>query len=544
MQVSPQDLVRNYEVVTFREGPSGYAVLTPRAGNDLLDVPAQQSLFEVREPTSPTFSSPTSNGNGHLATDAVTLATVRSGNSGPDVRELGSSSPSPFTGWMRQEYNQRLRGLQGLQVYDEMRKSDSTVRSSLRAVKSTVLGARWYMEPGKADYDRPATARDKMIARFVWSNFHCMSITWPQLLVESLLCQDFGYMMFEKVWAEPSDPISQERWARGKLVWKKLAPRHPMDVIQWNFDRNGGPVSVVMYNDEPNAARDGRFEVEIDIDKLLVFTYDREGGDIAGTSILRSAYKHWYYKDQMYKIDAIQKERHAIGIPVIILPMGFNQNDKALAEEIGRNLRTNERAHVVLPPGWVINMLKLEGQPVKPLESIEHHDKLILRNILAEFMQGTGSRDVDQDMFLKAMRHVAEIHSATFNTYAIKQLVDFNWTRNYYYPKLCVRRLGEQADWRTLSFAIRNFTGAGIIQPDDDLEHAVRDELDLPPLDPETVRQTQAPQAPGGAPGQKVPPKPGAPQPPGQPRVGQPRQAPPTAKPPTAKGTPDKSGGK
>src|SRR3954470_8149659 len=60
-----------------------------------------------------------------------------------DTRELGSSSPSPFTGFMRQEYNQELLGTRGLQKYDMMRRSDSTVRGQLRAYKTPVMGARW-----------------------------------------------------------------------------------------------------------------------------------------------------------------------------------------------------------------------------------------------------------------------------------------------------------------------------------------------------------------------------------------------------------------
>src|SRR6202000_3063401 len=117
--------------------------------------------------------------------------------------------------------------------------------------------------------------------------------------------------------------------------------------------------------------------VNIPINKLLVFSFDKEAGNIEGISLLRSAYKHWYYKDTLYKIDAIQKERHGIGVPVIQMPPGWKKADKDLAEKIGRNLRTNEKAHIVLPPMWNILFAKLEGQPVDCLPSIEHHNQMI-----------------------------------------------------------------------------------------------------------------------------------------------------------------------
>jgi hypothetical protein len=412
----------------------------------------------------------------------------RDSTSSVDLTELGTSSPSPFVSFSRQEYNRDLAGLKGLEMYDRMRKSDGVVRGTLRVFKTPVLAGRWFIEAGG---DAKA---DKNAADFVWKCLtEYMSISWPQLLQESLLQAEFGYYMFEKVW--------EERVVDGKdrIVWSKLAPRHPMDVINWKYDANGGPLEVVMYPPTANPMDDN---IVIPIDKLLVFTHDREAGNIQGISVLRAAYKHWYFKEQLYKIDAIQKERHGIGIPVIKLPAGFTVTDKTLANEMGRNLRTNERAHVVLPPNWDLIFAKMEGRHVDALASVKQHDEAIRENVLAGFLgSGVTTKEEDQEMFLKATRFMADSVCETFNLYAIPQLVDKNFDR-VKYPKLRVRRIGEQADWRTLSFAIRNLVGAGIVVPDDPLEERMRDEMDLPKADPATSRQTAAPQMPGqpGAP--------------------------------------------
>lgn len=424
-----------------------------------------------------------------------------------DLREIGTSSPSPFTSFIRAEYNRELQGLKGLQKYDQMRRSDGTVRGTLRLVKTPVLAARWFMEPGG---DR---LKDKKIAEFVWNCFiDHMSISWSQVLQEALLMCEFGYYMYEKVW--------ENRMIEGRMrtVLKKLGPRHPMDVKEWHYDANGGPAGVDMYPSTNPLSND----VHIPIKKLLVFTFDKEAGNIEGMSLLRTPYKHWYYKETLYKIDAIQKERHGIGIPMIKLPPGFSDSDRNLANDMGRNLRTNERAHIVLPPNWELMMLKLEGQPVDCLKSIEHHDKQIEKSILAAFLNEGGSKDVDLDLFLKATRFIADIVCQTFNDYLIKELVDYNYPGTKKYPKLRARRIGESADWRTLSFAIRNFVGAGIIQPDEPLEVSIRDEMDLPPLDKATIRKTETPQAPGDSEAGK----PGAGK---APQAGPPRQQP-TAK--------------
>jgi hypothetical protein len=306
-----------------------------------------------------------------------------------------------------------------------------------------------------------------------------------------------------------------------------------MDVKEWFYDANGGPAGVDMWpSDNPLGV-----PIHIPIKKLLVFSFDKEAGNIEGMSLLRTPYKHWYYKETLYKIDAIQKERHGIGIPMITLPPGFSPEDRALAENMGRNLRTNERAHIVLPPNWELIMLKLEGQPVDCLKSIEHHDKQIEKSILASFLSEGGSKDVDLDLFLKATRFIADIVCQTFNDYLIKELVDYNFPGTKKYPHLRARRIGESADWRTLSFAIRNFVGANIIQPDDQLEKSIRDEMDLPPLDEATVRKTATPQAPGQAEAGK----PGAGK---APQAGPPRQGPAKAQLPAGNAGTDRSGNK
>lgn len=484
-----------------------------------------------------------------------------------DLREIGSAIPSPFTAWARQEYNNELLGLNGLRMYDKMRRNDGTVRGTLRLVKTPVLAANWFVEPAS---DKPL---DKKKAEYVWKNLtEWMCIDWSQFLTESLLMLDFGFYMFEKVFAHGED-VTGDPTAKGKIVWKKFAPRHPMDIQEVYFENNGEPdrfcfysqalINPSMYGGVWTAGVATPVDTEIAYKKMLVFSFDKEGGNVEGISVLRSAYKHWYYKDNLYKIDAIQKERHGIGVPIIKLPVGFDVNDKNLANELGRNLRTNERAHVVLPPMWDLVFAKLEGQPVDALASAKHHDDQIRANVLAPFLDSASTtKEEDQAMFLKATRFIADIVIGEINKRAIPELIDMNWAKSPNgYPKLKARRIGEQADWRTESFALRNYVGAGIVRPDDTLEAHIRDEMGLPPVDEETIREVATPQngtkpekqdkaagvpagnSSGGNVRKSGTPSatPTAPQPP---RIGPPRQGPPSSKPPTGQGGQDKSGGK
>jgi hypothetical protein len=68
-----------------------------------------------------------------------------------------------------------------------------------------------------------------------------------------------------------------------------------------------------------------------------------------GTSILRAAYKHWYIKDKLYKLEAVKHERQSVGVPYIKVPNAAKKEDKLEAKAILANMRANENAFLVLP---------------------------------------------------------------------------------------------------------------------------------------------------------------------------------------------------
>jgi hypothetical protein len=385
-----------------------------------------------------------------------------------DFAELGTSGVTVYGQYSTDDYNPELRGLLGIKKYDQMRRGDAQVKASLMLLKAPVLGARWFMEPASD------SVRDKNAAEFIWKCFtEYMSVSWTQVLTEALLMLDFGYYLFEKVY--------DIRVIDGapRIVWKKFAPRHPLNVVEWKFDRSGGPESIEF--GAPEGVQHVQ-SVNIPIDKLVVFTHQREAGNIMGVSALRSAYKHWYFKENLYKIDAIQKERHGIGIPIIKLPPNPSPKDISLADQIGRNLRVNEKAHVVLLPGWEIDWADLKGQPVDCITSVEHHNRMILVNVLGQLVdrQITGGGDqLDHDMYLHAASFVADTIRDVFNLYCIPQLMGYNFERvgipklNYWFvPNL-----------RDLSFTLRNLVGADLMRPTQEIEDLLRELGHLPAYD-------------------------------------------------------------
>lgn len=375
---------------------------------------------------------------------------------------------------LRIDYSNDWRFPQFIDTVTEMR-NDAHVRNSLNILKTPVFAGRWFIKPASND---PV---DVEIAAYIWDNLtDWISTSWPQMVIESLYMLDYGFYVFEKVF----DIVD------GLVRWDKFVPIHPSEIVEPLYNTGGGYKGVKI------ALESG--EKEIPISKLLVFTYDQEAGNMFGKSILRSAYKHWFYKENLYKIDAIQKERHGIGVPIIKLPGNHNKTtDVQVAHQIGTDLRTNEQAHVVLPPGWELIFARLEGQPVDALESAKWHGTMIYENVMASFMEARSMEHAEQAqlVFIRRARFVAEIIRDVWNKYAFPQLVAWNWPGRKS-PELKIRRLGDTQDWRTISFALRNFVGAKLVTPTKDDEEWIRDEMDLPGFNPQNVRETETPQAP------------------------------------------------
>ena len=185
-----------------------------------------------------------------------------------------------------------------------------------------------------------------------------------------------GFSVLEKVYEQREwTPHKKGGNTRNFVMLKKLAPRPASTIKEIIYDDNGGPEEIIQ-----NALRKDKTvdEVPLPIDKIMVFTFNRQGGDLMGKSLLRTAYSHWYYMTHLYKIDAIQKERHGIGVPRGRLLPGYAPSDKAVMRNLLKNLRTNEEGYMLLTPNVDVDFAKPEGELVDVMASPNHHNIMIL----------------------------------------------------------------------------------------------------------------------------------------------------------------------
>lgn len=367
--------------------------------------------------------------------------------------------------------------------------NDASVDVSTRAIKTPVLGAEYFIESHSND------PNDVIVSQFVWDNLAGgMSAPFINSLEDILRFFEDGLSALEKVYEERSwSPSAAGANSKNYTMLKKLGVRPESTISDIGFDDNGGVVSIQQQAIRADKKVD---EIDIPITKLLMFTFNRRGGDVRGKSILRTAYPHWYYKNHLYKIDAIQKERHGIGIPRGKLMPGFNTNDKDIMRNILRNIRTNEEAFVLQTPNVEVDFMELSGNPVNVLESIDHHNMMIMLNVMAQFLvaaNASGARAnaaTQVDMFMKALRYIANYIADVINMYLIPELVIYNFpTTNF--PKLRVKNLGETKDLQMLASAFGNLLSQDGITRTLATENFFRKVFDMPEISEEDFNAAQ-----------------------------------------------------
>jgi hypothetical protein len=369
---------------------------------------------------------------------------------------------------------------QAVSIYEEMTNSDSAVDVSLRAAKMPVMGAQYFVEP----FDDSPEATE--IAEFVQFNLlEGSNSPFLNVLEDILRMYEYGFSVIEKVYEEREwAPRRSGANRRKYTMLRKLAPRPTPTIKEIEYDNNGGPVSVV----QSAVQADGKpKDVKIEIEKLIIFTHNRKGGNLEGKSLLRTAYRPWYFKTNLYNIDGIQKERHGMGFPVVELPPGYKDADVTAASELVRNIRTNENGGAVLPPKWVLRFLELPGQPVNVMQSIEHHNGAIMLNTMTQFLllglEGSGggraTSGSQQDMFNKSLRYSANQICDAINLYCVPYLVGYNYQTDKF-PKLRARNLGETKDIQQWASAMANLKAQGLINYTPETEGWVRAIIDAP----------------------------------------------------------------
>ena len=385
-------------------------------------------------------------------------------------KTLGDSGTERYSGYFLEEPNAQWRDANRIDNVEEMRRTDGVIKGILNALKAPILSTTWRIEGGK---DEHREFVEKCL-------FGGMQRTWEDFLKESLAYLDFGHYCFEIIY----DTVD------GRIGVVDLAPRIPKSILRWKLKDGRFGIVQQLRTDEK---KDLEMMPEIPAEKLLILTNDKEGDDVTGQSILRSAYKHYKYKDVLYRIQGIASERYGVGVPVIYLPDTIGQKEKDEVEKMLAALRSNEKGFVVIP--WKkadgeLEILTPKGNPQGQTidTAIEHHNKQILMSILAMFLglgtDSTGSFALSKDQssfFLKHVDEKARYVKEQINIQVIRRMIDLAFGPQKEYPKACYNSLGD-IDFKEYSEVLKTLIDSGLVVVDNRMKKFTSSMFELPEI--------------------------------------------------------------
>jgi hypothetical protein len=252
--------------------------------------------------------------------------------------------------------------------------------------------------------------------------------------------------------------------------------------------------------------------VNIPMQKLLLFRTTEVRGNPEGLSILRTAWRSWYFQKRLEELEGIAVERNLVGIPQFLVPSALIQsaagNDAISAsaratlaeyQKLGSNLRANQQSYVITPSDrdekgnlqYEFKLVTASGGSKANVDlspQIERHKQDILTSILADFiLLGHGARGTQAlattktEIFATAVQGFVNIIESTLN----RKLIPLLWKLNGFDPALRPKFAFDKVmkpDLGVMGQFLQQAAAAGMpLFPDHATEEVVRDMAGLPP---------------------------------------------------------------
>lgn len=406
--------------------------------------------------------------------------------------EIGAIGLKQSAGEIYEEFIPKLRFPYATKIYQEMADNDPVVGAVMYLAEMLMRKTTWDVE---AFSDKK---KDKEAAEFLRSCMDDMEESWNDTIIEILSFLTYGFSVHEIVYKRRNGQ-DYSLYNDGKIGWKKIPIRSQSSISEWIIDDKGKFIAVEQ-QPEPTYTR-----FRIPANKVLLFRTRIARNNPEGKSLLRNAYRPWYYKKRIEEIEAIGIERDLAGLPVIIPKEGvdvFGADAKAksylrAAKNIVSSIRRDKNEGIVLPFGWELKLLSTGGSRQFDTNAIiNRYDQRIAMTLLSDLvMMGQNSvgsfalADVKKTLLAAALEAQAQNIADTFNKHAVPKLMKFNFPNLKGYPKIVVGEI-ESPDIRELGLYFKNL-GINIMQ-DLELYNFMLSLIDGPQMTEEQFEELKA----------------------------------------------------
>jgi hypothetical protein len=332
-----------------------------------------------------------------------------------------------------------------------------------------------------------------------------MSDSWDATLQNILSMLVYGWSFHEIVYkirgGMTGDPKTHSRFNDNRIGWRKWPVRAQETLQEWMLDDRGGIQGMIQMDPSGGGLH------RIPIEKAVLFRTTTNRNNPEGYSLLRNAYRPWFYKRRIEEIEAVGIERDLAGLPMAYVPPEYlmttaNPAQKAVLQaitDIVQNVKRNEQEGIVFPAAYddngnrIFDLTLLSASGSRQFDTgavIQRYDQRIAMSLLSDFLL-LGSDRVGSfalgtakvDLWTLAVDSIAKTIAEVVNQFAIPRLLKLNAMRMDRMPELTYGQvssveLSEVADY------VSKLMGVGAIMPDPALEGHLRSLGDLPDSEP------------------------------------------------------------
>lgn len=408
----------------------------------------------------------------------------------------GLSGLQHQAGYVYEEFLPQLQGIRAIKVYKEMSSNDPIIASMLFAIDMFLRKTQWSVQKSGEDQK----AEDD--AKFLEECMNDMSGTWPDFISEVNSMLEQGWSYFEILYKrrtheEKEDGNRVSKYNDGKIGWRKFDPRSQDSIDRWEFDEEGG-IRGLWQRPAPD------YQLRyIPIGKAMLFRTTSRKNNPEGKSVLRSAYRPWYFKKRIEEIEGVGIERDLAGLPMAEVPVKMLQADASEADKamlasiktLVKNVRRDRQEGIIWPQQYDANnnkqytfsLLSAGGQRQFDTNGIiTRYEQRMAMTVLADFIltghDSTGSFALatsKSGMFQSALGAWLDIIRDVVNNYAVPRLFRLNGIEGPY-PTVQHEPV-QQMSLNDLATMIAAMAGAGAqLFPDTELENFLRNMMNLP----------------------------------------------------------------
>lgn len=349
---------------------------------------------------------------------------------------IGVSGLKRYGPYVYEEFLPELRWPHAGRIYQEMSDNDAVIGSILYLAEMLIRGAGWTV---KAASDK---AEDKEAAEFLESCMHDMDTSWANTICEILSMLTYGFSFHEIVYKvrrgpDETNPRYKSKYDDGRIGWRRLPIRAQTSLHEWEFN-DEGDVTAFIQCCEPN------FDiVRIPMSRGLLFRTRISKDNPEGKSLLRNAYRSWFFKKHFEEIEGIGIERDLAGFPVLTAPENLDLWDESNpemvrlrndAEALVASIRRDSEEGVLLPHGWELKLLTSgSSRQIDISPTIERYDNRIAITMLSDIIlignNKAGSfalADTKQSLLAAALQAQLSNIADVFNAKAVPDLFKYN----------------------------------------------------------------------------------------------------------------------